>query len=60
MVKIKTDDILAFALLLVSIVIFTISLSFSSVFLKLIGIIGSILIFIAEGVFLMQKWRRKN
>ena len=57
--RIKTDDILALGLVLISITMFFVSLSIEDYLLKLLGIAGSISVFIAEIVYLFQKWKYK-
>ncbi|MGC9309587.1 MAG: hypothetical protein ACP5D2_02730 [Candidatus Nanoarchaeia archaeon] len=62
--KIKTDDILGFGLILVSIFLFFFSIDLIfreelNLIIGLSGVIGSIIVLIAEIVFIKQKWFQK-
>jgi len=56
---IKTSDILALGMILVSISIISITSKESS-YIKFFGVIGGIMVIISEVVYLFQAWRRKE
>ena len=57
---VRVGDILAWGLLLASIFLFGVSYNLENWFLKFVGLLSSVLIFISEFVYLYQnkfKWR---
>jgi len=59
MVKVSTLDIASIGLFFLSIYIFFTALNSTSTLIKLIGLISSIILFLSEGFFFIQIWRRR-
>lgn len=60
MSKISVGDLFSYGLIFISIWIFLTALKQDNLLLKIIGLIGSVIIFISELVFVWQKYINKN
>lgn len=58
MVKINTSDILAWGMIAMSIYLFLDALNQPVMWMKLFGLLASVIIFISEVVYLVQKYER--